>query len=195
MVLTRVGQSGIKARMIFKETPLAGAWIIQTEPRGDDRGWFARFFCEREYQQHRLNYHIVQINNSFSRFKGTLRGIHHQLAPKAEDKIVRCVRGALFDAIIDLRPNSPTFLQNFTIELTAENRTMLYVPKGVAHGFMTLENNTEAFYLVTEFYSPEHERGIRYNDPKFGIRWPFEPVVISDKDRQHPDFNPDIHLK
>ncbi|MGA2801871.1 MAG: dTDP-4-dehydrorhamnose 3,5-epimerase [Verrucomicrobiota bacterium] len=181
--------------MKFTETLLKGAFVIELEKRSDDRGFFARFFCEREYQQHGLNRHIVQINNSLSRFKGTLRGMHYQLAPRAEDKVIRCLRGALFDAIIDLRPQSPTFLKHFTIELTAENRTMLYVPKGFAHGFITLEENTEMFYLVTEFYSPEHERGIRYNDPRFGIHWPMEPVVISDKDRNQPDFNPAIHLK
>ena len=180
--------------MKFTETPLKGAFVIELEKRGDDRGFFARFFCEREYQAHGLNPGIVQINNSFSKLKGTLRGMHYQLAPKAEDKIFRCVRGAIFDAIIDLRPYSPTILKSFVIELTAENRTMLYIPKGFAHGFMTLADDTETFYLVTEFYSPEHERGIRYNDPKFGIRWPLEPAVISDKDRRLPDFNPAIHL-
>jgi dTDP-4-dehydrorhamnose 3,5-epimerase len=181
--------------MKFTETPLKGAYVIELERRGDDRGFFARFFCEREYQARRLNAKIVQINNSLSRVSGTLRGMHYQLAPKAEDKIIRCLRGALFDAIIDLRPDSPTFLQHFTIELTAENRTMLYVPKGFAHGFLTLADDTESFYLVTEFYSPEHERGIRYNDPKFGIRWPLEPTVVSDKDRTRPDFDPVIHLR
>ena len=180
--------------MKFTETPLKGAYVIDLEKRGDDRGFFARFFCEREYQQHGLNSQIVQINTSASRIKGTLRGMHYQLAPKAEDKIVRCLRGALFDAIIDLRPDSPTFLKHFTIELTAENRTMLYVPKGFAHGFITLEPDTEAFYLVTEFYAPDRERGLRYNDPKFGISWPLEPVVISDKDKNQLNFNPEIHL-
>jgi dTDP-4-dehydrorhamnose 3,5-epimerase len=181
--------------MKFTETPLKGAFVIELEKRGDDRGFFARFFCEREYREHGLNPRLVQINNSFSTLKGTLRGMHYQLAPKAEDKIFRCLRGAIFDAIIDLRPESATFLKHFTIELTAENRTMLYIPRGFAHGFMTLADNTETLYLVTEYYSPELERGLRYNDPKFGIRWPLEPVVISDKDRNQPDFDPAIHLK
>ncbi|HZT22863.1 MAG TPA: dTDP-4-dehydrorhamnose 3,5-epimerase [Verrucomicrobiae bacterium] len=181
--------------MKFTETPLPGAYVIELEKRGDDRGWFARFFCEREFARHQLNPRIVQANNSFSRHRGTLRGMHYQLPPRAEDKIVRCLRGALFDAIIDLRPESPTFLKHFTIELTAENRTMLYVPKGFAHGFITLEPDTEVFYLVTEFYAPDYERGIRYNDPKFGIRWPLPPAVISDKDRNHPDFDPALHLQ
>ena len=181
--------------MKFTETPLKGAYVIDLEKRGDDRGWFARFFCEREYEKHNLNHQIVQANTSASKYQGTLRGMHYQLAPKAEDKIVRCLRGALFDAIIDLRQDSPTFLKHFSIELTAENRTMLFVPKGFAHGFITLEPDTEAFYLVTEYYAPDRERGIRYNDPKFGIPWPLEPVVISDKDKNQPDFNPEIHLK
>ena len=181
--------------MKFIETPLPGAYVIELEKRGDDRGWFARFFCEREYQQRGLNHQIVQANTSASKYAGTLRGMHYQLAPKAEDKIVRCLRGALFDAIIDLRPESPTFLKTFHLRLDAENRAMLYVPKGFAHGFITLEPDTEAFYLVTEYYAPDRERGIRYNDPKFKIPWPMEPVVISDKDKNQPDFNPEIHLK
>jgi len=181
--------------MKFTETPLRGAFVIELEKRGDERGFFARSFCEREFQQHGLNSHIVQINNSFSRYRGTLRGLHYQLAPKAEDKVIRCIRGALFDAIIDLRPDSATYLKHFTIELTAENRTMLYVPKGFAHGFQMLEDHTETLYLTTEFYSAEHERGLRYNDPKFGIRWPMEPTVISDKDRNQRDFDPAFHLQ
>ena len=181
--------------MKFTETPLQGAFVIELEQRGDDRGFFARFFCEREYQQHGLNHDIVQINTSLSKIKGTLRGMHYQLAPRAEDKIIRCLRGTLFDVIVDLRPESPTFLRHFAIELTSENRTMLYVPKGFAHGFITLEPDTEAFYLVTEYYAPDRERGLRYNDPKLGIPWPLEPVVISDKDKAHPDFNPAIHLQ
>ena len=181
--------------MKFTETPLKGAFVINLEPRGDDRGWFARFFCQQEYDQHGLHRVIVQANASLSKYKGTLRGMHYQLPPKAEDKIVRCLRGALLDVIVDMRPDSPTFLKHFSIELTAENRLMLYVPKGFAHGILTLTDDTEAFYLVTEFYSAEHERGLRYNDPKLGLRWPFEPAVISDKDRAHPDFNPAIHLK
>jgi len=181
--------------MKFTETPLPGAFVINLEKRGDDRGFFARFFCEREFQARGLNSRIVQINNSFSRSRGTLRGLHYQLAPRAEDKIFRCLRGAIFDAILDLRPDSPTFRKSFAVELTAENRTMLYIPKGFAHGFMTLADDTETLYLVTEYYSPEHERGIRYNDPQFGIHWPLAPAVISDKDRNLPDFNPATHLK
>jgi len=181
--------------MKFIETPLKGAYLIELEKRGDDRGFFARFFCINEFDRAGLRRDVVQINNSISRDKGTLRGLHYQLAPKAEDKIVRCIRGSLLDVIVDLRPESPTFLQHFQVELSAENRTSLFVPKGFAHGFITLEDNTEAFYLVTEFYAPDRERGLRYNDPKLGIKWPMAPVVISDKDNKWPDFNPEIHLK
>ena len=181
--------------MKFTETSLKGAFVIELEKLGDDRGFFARYFCAREYEQHGLGHRIIQINNSLSKYRGTLRGMHYQLAPKAEDKVVRCIRGALLDVIIDLRPDSPTFKRHFKIELTAENRSMLYVPKGFAHGFMTLAEDTEALYLVTEFYSPEHERGVRWNDPQFGIDWPMTPVVISDKDRSQADFQPEIHLR
>ena len=181
--------------MKFTETPLKGAFIIELEKRGDDRGFFARFFCGREFQRHGLNPRIVQMNNSLSARRGTLRGIHYQLAPKAEDKTFRCLRGSLFDVVIDLRPDSPTFLKHFAAELTAENRAMLHVPQGCANSFMTLADDTERLYFTSEFYSPPHERGIRYNDPALGIKWPFEPVVISDKDKSHPDFKPETHLK
>ena len=180
--------------MKFTETPLPGAYLIDLEKRGDERGFFVRYFCKNEYAVHGLCSDIVQINNSLSAQAGTLRGMHYQLAPKAEDKVVRCVKGALFDVIIDLRPNSSTFLRHFGVELTAENRRMLYVPKGFAHGFLTLRDDTETIYLVTEYYAADHERGIRYNDAKLGIQWPMEPSVISPKDLAHPDFNPTWHL-
>lgn len=175
--------------MIFTETPLKGAYFIDLEKREDERGFFARYFCEREYADHGLSSSFVQINNSLAVEKGTLRGMHYQLPPQAETKIVRCVRGALWDCIIDLRADSPTFCEHFAVELTAENRTMLYVPKGFGHGFITLEENTEALYLVDEFYAPDLERGIRYDDPTFKIKWPLQPTVISEKDLQHPDFD------
>ena len=181
--------------MIFHETPLKGAFVIELKKLGDERGFFARAFCKNEFSVIGLNNEIVQINNSLSADKGTLRGMHYQLEPKAEDKIVRCIRGSLFDVIIDLRKNSTTYKQWFGVELTAENRKMLYVPKGFAHGFITLEDFTEAFYLVTEFYAPEYERGLRYNDPVFNIKWPIEPIIISEKDKNHLDFNPEIHLQ
>ncbi len=180
--------------MKFTETPLPGAWLIDLEKRGDDRGFFARAFCEREFADHGLVDRFVQVNNSLSAQRGTLRGMHYQLQPRSETKLVRCIRGALWDAILDLRPGSPTFGKSFGAELTAENRRMLYVPKGFAHGFITLADDTEAFYFVDEFYAPEQERGVRWDDPRFAIPWPERPVVISDKDRGHRDFDPAWHL-
>ncbi len=180
--------------MIFTETPLKGAFLIDLEKRGDERGFFARAFCAKEFAAHGLATHFVQVNNSLSATKGTLRGMHYQLAPKAETKLVRCIRGALFDVILDLRRGSPTFGRSFGAELTADNRRMMYVPKGFAHGFITLSDAAESFYLVDEFYAPEFERGVRWNDPKFNIQWPIQPVVISDKDRAHRDFDPAWHL-
>jgi dTDP-4-dehydrorhamnose 3,5-epimerase len=179
--------------MKFIETPLSGAYLIELEKREDDRGFFSRFFCKEEFSAMGLNHEILQINNSLSRIPGTLRGMHYQNFPKAEDKIVRCIRGSLFDVIIDLRPKSHSFMRHFSVELSADNRKTLYVPKGCAHGFMTLEADTEAFYLVTEKYSPEHERGVRYDDPAFGISWPMVPREISGKDKSHPDFDPQNH--
>ncbi len=179
--------------MKFNPTPLADAYTIDLEKREDERGFFARFFCVNEYDKVGLDRNIVQINNSLSKDIGTLRGMHYQLSPKAETKIVRCIRGSLYDVIVDLRPSSPTFLKWFGATLSADNRTMIFVPKGFGHGFLTLEENTEAFYLVTEFYSPEHERGLRWNDPKINIQWPIEPVIISDKDKVHRDFDLNYH--
>jgi len=181
--------------MKFTETPLKGAFVIELEKREDERGFFARYFCEREYAEHGLSTHFVQINNSLAVHKGTLRGMHYQLAPKAETKVVRCLSGALWDCIIDLRPDSETFGQHHAVELSAHNRTMFYVPKGFAHGFITLQDNTEALYLVDEFYAPQQERGIRFDDPRFGIEWPLAPSVLSDKDKGHPGFDPEVHLK
>lgn len=181
--------------MIFTETEVAGVFVIDLEKRSDERGFFARMFCEKEFSDHGLATRFVQANNSLAETKGTLRGLHYQLAPKSEVKLVRCVRGSLLDVIVDLREDSETFCQHIAVELTAENRRMLYVPKNFAHGFITLEDRTETLYLVDEFYAPDRERGIRWNDPKFGIDWPLEPVVISDKDRTHPNFDPAHHLK
>jgi dTDP-4-dehydrorhamnose 3,5-epimerase len=180
--------------MIFNETPLKGAYLIELEKRGDDRGFFARAFCEKEFAQHNLISHFCQVNNSLSAQKGTLRGMHYQLAPKAETKVVRCIRGGLYDMILDLRKDSATFGKSYGAELSAENRRMLYVPKGFAHGFITLTVDCEAFYFVDEFYSPEHERGVRWNDPKFKLNWPAQPAVLSDKDKAHRDFDPAYHL-
>jgi dTDP-4-dehydrorhamnose 3,5-epimerase len=180
--------------MRFEETPLPGAFLIDLEKRGDDRGFFARAYCEKEFQQHDLPSHFCQVNNSSSAQKGTLRGMHYQLAPKAESKLVRCIKGALYDVILDLRPESPTFGQSFGAELSAENRRMMFVPKGFAHGFITLADDTEAFYFVDEFYAPEYERGVRWNDERFQIEWPLSPTVLSDKDAKWRDFDERWHL-
>jgi dTDP-4-dehydrorhamnose 3,5-epimerase len=180
--------------MIFTPTPLEGVYLIDLEKRGDDRGFFARVFCKREFEQHGLETRLVQFNNSLSRTRGTLRGMHYQLPPHAETKLVRCIRGAFWDVALDLRPNSPTFGNWFGAELSADNRRMMYLPKGCAHGFITLTEDTEAFYLVDAFYAPSTERGVRWNDPRFAIEWPAEPVSMSDKDRNYPDFDPAYHL-
>jgi dTDP-4-dehydrorhamnose 3,5-epimerase len=181
--------------MKFTPTPLDGAFVIDLEKREDERGFFARAFCINEFKANNLDSNVVQVNNSSSVQKGTLRGMHYQLAPFAETKIVRCIKGSLFDVIIDLRKDSPTFGKWFGEELSEQNRKMMYVPKGFAHGFLTLENNTEAFYFVTQFYNSESERGIRFNDPAFNITWPLAPVVVSEKDLSHPDFSESYHLK
>jgi dTDP-4-dehydrorhamnose 3,5-epimerase len=168
--------------MIFTETPLAGAYLIEMERRGDDRGFFARAFCAREFADHGLVTNFVQANMSLNRDAGTLRGLHFQRSPAQETKLVRCVAGALYDVIVDNRPDSPTYLQSFGAELTAENCRALYVPKGFAHGFQTLAPDTMASYMVDEYYAPEAEGGLRYDDPALGIDWPGEVRVISPKD-------------
>jgi len=180
--------------MIFQETPLAGSCLIELEKKGDDRGFFARAFCEREFGAMGLSTRFVQVNNSLSAQKGTLRGMHYQLAPKAETKLVRCIRGSLYDVILDLRKGSATFGKSFGAEISAENRRMMYVPRGFAHGFITLSDDTEAFYFVDEFYAPELERGLRWNDPRFAIDWPTAPTVVSNKDCGHREFDPAWHL-
>jgi dTDP-4-dehydrorhamnose 3,5-epimerase len=177
----------------FTPLPLAGAHLVHLEKRGDDRGFFARFFCEEEFARHGLVSRYTQINNSLSMKQGTLRGMHYQLPPAAEVKVVRCVRGALHDVILDIRPQSPTFGRWFGETLSAENRTMMYVPEGFAHGFVTLEPDTEVLYLVSAAYAPAAERGIRFDDPKFGIRWPVAPAELSEKDRKWPDYDPEYH--
>jgi len=179
--------------MIFKETKLTGAYIIDLEKLGDDRGFFARLFCENEFSALGLEGRFVQINNSLSAKRGTLRGMHFQLPPASEVKIVRCIKGALYDVIVDLRPNSPTFKKWFGTELNGENRRMIYVPKGFAHGFITLENDTEAIYLVSAIYQPTLERGLRFNDPSIGIEWPFTPLEISKKDQSWPNLSLEYH--
>lgn len=179
--------------MRFVESPLGGAFTIELEKRGDDRGFFARLYCEQEFAAAGLQDRFVQINNSLSGKRGTLRGLHYQLPPAAEVKVVRCVKGALWDVILDLRAGSPTFGKWFGAKLSAENRTMMYVPRGFGHGFITLADDTEAIYLVSAPYAPEAERGVRWDDPAHGISWPAKPVDISEKDRAWPDLNADFH--
>jgi dTDP-4-dehydrorhamnose 3,5-epimerase len=174
--------------MIFIETQLKGAFIIKPERLEDERGFFARTWCQREFEAHGLNSRLVQCNISFNKKAGTLRGMHYQAAPYEEAKLVRCTQGAIYDAIIDLRSESPTFKQYTAIVLTAQNRKMLYVPEGFAHGFLTLEDHTEVFYQMSEFYAPEYARGIRWNDPAFNIQWPADVQIISDQDQNLPDF-------
>lgn len=173
--------------MRFTETALHGAFTIDPERREDARGWFARVYCAREFEAHGLPTHLVQTNQSLTRRKGTLRGMHYQLAPHAEDKLVRCVRGAIWDAIVDLRPQSPTYCRWIGVELSEDNGRMLLVPKGFAHGFVTLTDDAAVTYQVSEFYTPASERGARYDDPAFGIEWPVPVLDMSDKDRSWPD--------
>ncbi len=177
--------------MIFRETKLKGAFVVEPSRFDDERGFFARTFCQEEFTAHGLNPRVVQCNISFNKNKGTLRGMHYQVVPYDEAKLVRCTRGAIYDVIIDLRPESSTFKQWIAVELTAENRRMLHVREGFAHGFQTLEDNTEVFYQMSEFYHPEYAWGVRWNDPVFGIEWPpVEQRIISPKDQEYPNFEP-----
>jgi dTDP-4-dehydrorhamnose 3,5-epimerase len=175
--------------MIFHETKLPGIFEIHLEPNCDERGFFARTWCEREFQSHGLNPTVMQCNVSFNVKKGTLRGVHFQAAPYGEAKVVRCTSGAIYDVVLDLRPVSPTFKKWIGVTLTAANRHMLYIPEGCAHGFLTLEDNTEVFYQMSEFYHPESARGVRWNDSAFQIAWPEKVEVISERDRTYPDFD------
>ena len=175
--------------MIFRETGLSGAYAIEPQRIEDERGFFARSWCRREFEGRGLNPNLVQCNISYNAAKGTLRGMHYQLAPFEEAKLIRCTRGSLYDVIVDIRPASPTFGTSFGLTLTSENRTMLYVPEGFAHGFLTMEDHTEVFYQMSQFYAPEHARGFRWSDPAFAIQWPGEVRVISDRDRSYPDFS------
>jgi dTDP-4-dehydrorhamnose 3,5-epimerase len=174
----------------FIETPLNGAYIIEIEAIEDERGSFARSWCQKEFVEHGLNSRIVQCNISFNKKRGTLRGMHFQVEPFAEAKLVRCTRGAIYDVIIDLRENSHSLKKWFAVELNESNQRMLYIPKGFAHGFQTLEDNTEVFYQMSEFYYPEYSRGLRWDDPFFSIKWPEGERIISKKDQEYPDFVP-----
>ncbi len=174
--------------MTFHEKNIHGAFEIQLERKADERGFFARSWCQKEFESHGLNPKLVQCNVSFNTQKGTLRGMHYQAAPYEEAKVVRCTRGAIYDVVIDLRPESRTFKSWIAAVLTAENRNMIYVPEGCAHGFLTLEDATEVFYQMSEIYNAESARGVRWNDPAFQISWPTRVEVISERDRSYPDF-------
>ena len=174
--------------MIFLETALQGAFIIEPERVEDERGFFARTWCQREFAERGLSSRLVQCNISFNKGRGTLRGMHYQVAPSQEGKLVRCTKGAVYDVIIDLRPDSPTYKQWEGVKLTAESRRVLYVPENFAHGYQTLLDETEVFYQVTEYYSPDCERGVRYDDPAFNIKWPMKVEVISEKDGSWPNY-------
>jgi dTDP-4-dehydrorhamnose 3,5-epimerase len=176
--------------MFFNETKLPGAFVIEPQRLEDERGFFSRSFCRHEFAQRGLNPDVAQCNISFNRDAGTLRGMHYQEAPHMEDKLIRCTRGRLHDVIVDLRRESSTFTQWIAVELTGDNGRMLYVPKGCAHGFQTLEDNTEVFYQMSEFYHAESARGVRWDDPAFGIEWPAEvELIISERDRNWPDYS------
>ncbi|MDY6804037.1 MAG: dTDP-4-dehydrorhamnose 3,5-epimerase [Cyanobacteriota bacterium] len=174
--------------MKFIETILKGAYVIELEKLEDERGFFARSWCEQEFAERNLNPHLVQCNISFNRKKGTLRGMHYQEKPYQETKLVRCTRGAIYDVILDLRSDSPTCKQWVAAQLTSENRKMLYIPEGFAHGFQTLEDNTEVFYQMSEFYHPEAAKGIKWNDTAFDIEWMEKEPILSDKDKSYSDY-------
>jgi dTDP-4-dehydrorhamnose 3,5-epimerase len=176
--------------MTFHETELPGVFEIHIERNTDERGFFARSWCRGEFEAHKLNPGLVQCNISFNTSKGTLRGIHYQSDPFGEAKVVRCTSGAIYDVVVDLRAGSPTFKKWAAVVLSSDNRHMLYIPEGIAHGFLTLADNTEVFYQMSEFYHPESANGVRWNDPAFQIAWPSKVEVISERDRTYPDFVP-----
>lgn len=175
--------------MIFTETKLPGAFIIDIEKHQDDRGFFARAWCQNEFEAQGLNTHWVQANLGFSNKKGTIRGLHYQIAPHAEIKLIRCIRGAVYDVIVDLRPESPTYKQWLGVELTADNHKMFYIPEGFAHGYQALVDDAETFYQVSQFYAPGAEKGIRWNDSAFNIEWAItKNLILSEKDKSWPDY-------
>lgn len=176
------------SELIFRETKLPGAFLIELTKAEDERGYFTRTFCRREFEEHGLNPKVAQCGVSFNKRKGVLRGMHFQTPPFAEVKLVRCVAGSIYDVIIDLRPGSATYKQSFAVELSARGQTMLYVPEQFAHGFQTLEDGSAVFYQISQFYSPQHARGVRWDDPAFGIDWPPAERTINERDRSYPDF-------
>jgi len=174
--------------MIFQKTKLPGVFEIQIEAKPDDRGIFARTWCQEEFASQGLSSRLVQCNLSFTTQQGTLRGMHYQVAPHEETKLIRCTRGAIYDVVLDLRPDSPAYKDWVAVELTAGKRNMIYVPEGCAHGFLTLQDGTEVIYQMSEFWNPESSRGVRWDDPAFQITWPAKVEVISERDRTYPDF-------
>ncbi len=174
--------------MTFHETRLPRVFEVRLDFLRDERGFFARTWCQREFENNRLSPRLVQCSLSFNSQKGTLRGMHYQEEPYGEAKLVRCTMGAIYDVVLDLRPQSPTYKEWVAVELTSSNRRMILIPEGCAHGFLTLEDETEVFYQMSEFYKPESARGVRWNDPAFQIQWPSQVTVISDRDRTYPDF-------
>jgi dTDP-4-dehydrorhamnose 3,5-epimerase len=174
--------------VIFLPTAVPGAFVVEPERREDARGFFARTWCAREFEAHGLDPRLVQCSVSFSKRRGTLRGMHYQAPPFAEAKLVRCTMGAIHDVVIDLRPASPAYRQHMAVTLTAESRRMLYVPEGCAHGFQTLADDTEVFYQMSAVHSPDHARGVRWDDPAFAIAWPADDRIMNERDRSYPDF-------
>ncbi len=175
--------------MIFTETPLKGAFVVDLKEISDDRGFFARAFCANEFEEHGLKPAVAQVNLSFNEKKGTIRGLHYQQAPATEAKFMRCITGVIYDVIVDLRPDSPTFQQHFGIKLSAQNRRALYVPEMFAHGYLALTDGAQAFYSASEFYTPGVEQGIRYDDPTLDIQWPIPVTIVSEKDASWPLIN------
>lgn len=180
--------------MKFEQTNIDGAYIIELEPIADERGFFSRMICKQQFSDHDLDSEFVQFNTSYSKYKNTLRGLHYQIGDAAETKVIKCINGALLDVIVDLRKNSKTYKNIVQFELTAENRKMLYVPKGCAHGFYTLQGDTEMIYFVSNYYNGAKERTLRWNDKEFNIQWPSTPQTVSDKDNAAPDFSEEWHL-
>jgi dTDP-4-dehydrorhamnose 3,5-epimerase len=176
--------------MKFNETPLRGAYVIDLEPFSDERGLFARTYCKKEFFKIGFDKEFVQFNFSKTATKGSIRGLHYQVPPQAETKLIRCIRGKVYDVMVDLRSNSPTFMQFYPVELSEDNMRMVLIPEGFAHGFQTLEDNTQLIYHHTAFYAPGYEKGIRYNDPELNIQWPLDVTVISEKDENYPLLTP-----
>jgi len=178
--------------MLFEKTFLDGVYVIQPEIKSDERGFFSRAFCVHEFEEVGLDWGFLQMNRSFNSQKGTLRGMHYQLEPHSETKLVQCIKGSLYDVVLDLREDSASFGKFLAANLSDKDRKMMYIPKGCAHGFITLEPNTEVLYLVSAFYHKESERGVRWDDPLFQIAWPLTPSIISQKDQSYPDWSPTL---